>query len=478
MKIILTESQFNRILSEQVVKGVNSTTLTPTTQTSFLEPTTNVASGTYNSTLGKSGVDIHTELAILQIATAFIPEAGIYVSAGIGLIDAGIYYNEGDKTMAAVTAALAAIPLASQIPGVKEVGKRVMSAIIGKIIAGVKLTNTELQAVKVIGANKDLIIKELATGATKLEPVVGSVKSLKPNFIAKFGQQKYDKLLQQFLSNEITKEGFVNSLKSAGGETYKLANWAVQSGIKFSQTELKSLSELIPHINDGKYARYFVKLNVKGVTKEVEVIVDYLPKKDWEGLAVGQNKIYMNTAKLAGKSEQEIGQTLFHEAGHIKDPSRVSPKLNKSYKEIMKAKDAAGEKSDKLYSKAMETKKIPDLDAAINANKEFGTAFKKYVFHPQEIVANNQMVLNNMTTELDNVIQDVGSKGAKKVLDNLIGYTSGKNPLSKEALELLGKDGAAHLEGLNKYNKKNYQDFLKKLAKQSEYLKSQLNLIQ
>jgi len=476
MKIILTESQFNRVLSEQVVKGVNSTTLTPTTQTSFLEPTTNVASGTYNSTLGKSGVDIHTELAILQIATAFIPEAGIYVSAGIGLIDAGIYYNEGDKTMAAVTAALAAIPLASQIPGVKEVGKRVMSAIIGKIIAGVKLTNTELQAVKVIGANKDLIIKELATGATKLEPVVGSVKSLKPNFIAKFGQQKYDKLLQQFLSNEITKEGFLNSLKSASGETYQLANWAVQSGLKFSQVELKSLSELIPHIKDGKYARYFVKLNVKGVTKEVEVIVDYLPKKNWEGLAVGQNKIYMNTAQLAGKSEQEIGQTLFHEAGHIKDPSRVSPKLNKSYKEIMKAKDAAGENFDNLYTKAKETGK--GADEAIKAGKEWKTAFKKYVFHPQEIVANNQMVLNNMTTELDNVIQDVGSKGAKKVLDNLIGYTSGKNPLSKEALELLGKDGAAHLEGLNKYNKKNYQDFLKKLAKQSEYLKSQLNLMQ
>jgi hypothetical protein len=86
------------------------------------------------------------------------------------------------------------------------------------------------------------------------------------------------------------------------------------------------------------------------------------------------------------------------------------------------------------------------------------------------------MILNNMSSELDGVIQELGPGGAKKVLDNLVGYTSGKNTLSKEALDLLGKDGVEHLNGLYKFNKNYYKDFLKKVAKQSEYLKSQLNL--
>ena len=83
-----------------------------------------------------------------------------------------------------------------------------------------------------------------------------------------------------------------------------------------------------------------------------------------------------------------------------------------------------------------------------------------------------------MTSEINGLVQKVGAKGAKQELDNLIGYASGKNSLSKESLELLGNKGSQHLKGLYQYNKKYYQEFLKKIAKQSEYLKSQLNLLE
>ena len=101
MKIILSESQFNRILSEQVKKPITapSATLTPSNQSSVLKPTTNVKSGTINSTLGAgTGLDTHTFMTLAQIATAFIPVAGPFISAGIGLADAALYYKEGDKS--------------------------------------------------------------------------------------------------------------------------------------------------------------------------------------------------------------------------------------------------------------------------------------------------------------------------------------------------------------------------------------------
>ena len=129
-----------------------------------------------------------------------------------------------------------------------------------------------------------------------------------------------------------------------------------------------------------------------------------------------------------------------------------------------------------MSSKAEQTGK--GADDAIKAGKKYQDLYQRYLYHPQEIVANNQMVLNNMTSEINNLIGKVGTKGAKQELDNVIAFATGKIPLGQESLELLGERGAGHLIGLSKYNQKYYQDFLKKLVKQSEYLKSQLKLLE
>jgi hypothetical protein len=60
-------------------------------------------------------MDPHTLMSIAQIGTSFIPFVGPFISAGIGLADAKMYYSEGDKKTAGITAALSMIPFVGSL---------------------------------------------------------------------------------------------------------------------------------------------------------------------------------------------------------------------------------------------------------------------------------------------------------------------------------------------------------------------------
>ena len=418
----------------------------------------------------------HTFLSAAQLVTAFIPVAGPFISMAIGLGDASLYYNEGDKNAAGFTAVFSMIPFVIEIPAVKQLGVKGMAALGSKVSKGSKVFSPlEKEALVAIEKNQSSIKQGLQKASDAFEPVVRSVESIKPKFVAKFGQTKYDELLKQYVQGKITKEVFLKTLNSATGDTYKMAKMAVQSGLKFSKAELNGISELASLIKQGEESVLKLELTVNGVNREIDVIVNSFPKQTFNGRAVGRNKIYMNLDKLEGKSVEEIRQVLSHEAAHIKDPSMVSQVYRDSYNTTRKLVNAADKKFNDLATAAEKTGK--GIGDAVKAGEDFVGQFQKYQFHPQEIVANNQMVLNNMATEIEGLISQIGPEGVKKELNNLINYASGKQPLSKENLRLLGNKGSEHLTGLYKNNKKYYQDFLKKIAKQSEYLKSQLNLM-
>ena len=62
-------------------------------------------------------LDSHTGNLILGILTSFIPVVGPFISAGIGLIDAKKYYDEGDKKTAGL------MVMFSSLPGLGLLGK-------------------------------------------------------------------------------------------------------------------------------------------------------------------------------------------------------------------------------------------------------------------------------------------------------------------------------------------------------------------
>ena len=111
---------------------------------------------------GLTSQDWRGVLTTLQFASAFIPVAGPFIAAGIGIADAAIAYNQGNKEEAAIGFILSAVPLAAEIPGLKNVGQAVMKQIGGKILNKLPLTAYESEVVSYIGQNK-AAVEEVTT---------------------------------------------------------------------------------------------------------------------------------------------------------------------------------------------------------------------------------------------------------------------------------------------------------------------------
>jgi hypothetical protein len=190
MKYILTETQL-KLLLEQAPP-----TLTSSNQTSALQPTTNVKSGTINSTFGTGEGDIHSFMTVLQIGTAFIPLVGPFISMGVGLADAAIYYNEGDTKTAGLIGVFSMIPgiggLASKM-GLSSWTAKALGEIGKKISLGSKLSPVEIQVGKKVAQYKNLIQQEIAkvgVSAAKQNVKKRLVKKAIINKTAKFAGTK------------------------------------------------------------------------------------------------------------------------------------------------------------------------------------------------------------------------------------------------------------------------------------------------
>lgn len=124
----------------------------------------------------------HTSNTIVGIVASFLPVAGPFLSAGINLMDAQMYYEEGDYVSAGVVGAFALLPyvgsVASKIPGVKELGQKGMAALASRLAKGLPITDaTELAVLQGINMNKELVegglsqyIKSIASQTAKNVP--------------------------------------------------------------------------------------------------------------------------------------------------------------------------------------------------------------------------------------------------------------------------------------------------------------------
>jgi hypothetical protein len=492
MKIILSESQFNRILSEQVKKptAMPSATLTPSNQSSSLQPTTNVKSGTINSTLGAgTGLDTHTFMTLAQIATAFIPVAGPFISAGIGLADAALYYKEGDKSSAGWTAAFSMLPFAGKvvgkIPGVNKLGAKGMSALASKLSKGEKLSELEIPVAKSIAKYSKFVSDELYAMSQKLIPLTENIKKLKPKYIERFGQESYDRLLKDYLSGLSDRKIFLKSLTTGQKASPQLASFVTRFGIKFSKNEIDQIQKVIADIDDD--AINIVKLETKNGPRTIRVRKvdgDWVAKNRPEltnsaaWANSGDDIVVINRGATQYMSSKEIDDLLMHEFGHIKDPSLVkSPVYQKLYRDeaskgIESLKMAADADAIKWAELGLE-KPVDDIARL----RKVGV--QKYTLNPNEIIANNTMTLQSLATQTKRWAEVLPKKEILKGLDDIIGHAKG-NPKSwsPEAERLLGyyypyiKN---HLETLAT-KPAEYQKLWVKLAQQAEYLKSQIKL--
>jgi len=172
-------------------------------------------------------IDPHALTAILGLATAFIPVVGPFISAGIGLVDAAMYYNEGDKKSAGMVAVLSMIPFASgivsKIPAIKKIGPKGMALIAKKLSSkNQNLTKIESDIVNSMKYFTPKIQQELSKMAPKLKSIFKEIELYRPNFIKKYGEYEYGVLLAKYLYGGISQSEFITTLKNVKAPNIKL----------------------------------------------------------------------------------------------------------------------------------------------------------------------------------------------------------------------------------------------------------------
>lgn len=168
MKIIITESQLRKLLSEQNEAGFDrryGTEAAAAKTNADNRALVNSAANWYKQ-------NAHTVNSVLQFGSAFIPVVGPFIAAGIGLADAGIYYKNGNTKTAGLVAVLSLLPgittVVSKIPGVAELGEKGMAALATKLGIGATLTSTETAVVDGLAANSQLVQQESSNLVQKM----------------------------------------------------------------------------------------------------------------------------------------------------------------------------------------------------------------------------------------------------------------------------------------------------------------------
>lgn len=153
MIIKLTESELRtiiqRVIDEQSMGGMTS----PQTFAN-----TSVEGAKYLMEL-----DPHIRNMILGFGLAFVPIVGPLLAAGVGLIDAKKYYDEGDKYTAGLTGMFSLLPGAGLLLklGLSKWTVKTLVPIARKIKLGQKLFPEEVEVVNKITKNRQLIQNEL-----------------------------------------------------------------------------------------------------------------------------------------------------------------------------------------------------------------------------------------------------------------------------------------------------------------------------
>lgn len=199
MKFIITESQLRLLIIEDDDKpGYSWASSQPSTQTSTKAETNLPTVTTYTKTIDSNPIaycyknkisadkcitefcktnkcrdfseemmeTTHNMLMVLSIATAFIPVTGPLISAGVQLVDAGLYAAELKGYDAGLTAGLAVIPVAgpilNKIPGVRQLGKKGLQKMFGNLLTtGPKAAlPTDQQVLEALAKNKDFVIQQ------------------------------------------------------------------------------------------------------------------------------------------------------------------------------------------------------------------------------------------------------------------------------------------------------------------------------
>ena len=196
----------------------------------------------------------HNLLTTLEIGTGLLGmvwKPALFISAGISALDAKLYWDQGDKKMAGLTALFMLLPGSAQLaksaigPALKTLGPKGMSLLAGKLAKGTPLTAIEKEVVETIAKNPTILQQVAATAkaGAKLsaKAVTSTVKSAAPYVAAGVAYSKgYDAVagtgkfgLAEFIKTQGYTQNDVKAILSAfGSDDTKEQNSMIVSAMK------------------------------------------------------------------------------------------------------------------------------------------------------------------------------------------------------------------------------------------------------
>lgn len=167
----------------------------------------------------------HGVLQVAALGAIFIPLVGPFLSLGLELSDASLYYKEGDKYMAGLTLAFALIPV-SQFPVVKKITKQGLAKIAKFMEFGPKskivLSQTEKEVAEQIAKNSKWL---------KYTAALNLVKSSFSKLLQKLSLRNFIKFMMKWKSNNKIKYAIGHGLIQIGGIMYTYDKLAEMLGI-------------------------------------------------------------------------------------------------------------------------------------------------------------------------------------------------------------------------------------------------------
>jgi hypothetical protein len=287
--------------------------------------------------------DRHLLMDIAAVGTFFIPVVGPFLSLGIELANAGLYYSEGDKEGAGFALAFALIPmgeLVGKIPAVKKLGRNGLASLIRKARTGGKLTKAETEAVEQINKNKKWLSLKSAKEASKIF-IKGKLKKATLKDIV-YGVYKYAKKNPNKFS--LAKNGLV-----IGGIWYSYAKLVEIYGIgQESQTP-----QMVSKSNDD---------NGEQIVTDFDKNWDY--KKDGDKYYT-KKKDSEKWILASGNAEKSIREKVFGK-DQLKSKSSLTPEQKKLEQQYL---------SDKEEITEQVTKQVASTINTVEANKGWDDAF-------------------------------------------------------------------------------------------------------
>jgi hypothetical protein len=293
-----------------------------------------------------NNLDPHTVLTIMQIGTAFIPMAGPFISAGIGALDAALYYKEGDKSSAALVGVFSLLPVVgsvvSKIPGVKQLGTKGMAALANKISFGGKnLSKAEVEIANSVQKFQKHVQEELTKLAPKLKSIIKDVEMYKPNFVKKYGEVEYNFALANFLYDTSPKAraNFVNKLKSVktpniqvkralGGRDHRVFQSKINPNVVF-KAEVRPGEVSKWYDTFKKYPNVFAKTIKKTKVRDTDgTLLDAVAMEKLDTLKF--EKFWDSLEKVYNSFPKHETSTLEYLVKHIKEPQ-----YNKKFIEVL-----------------------------------------------------------------------------------------------------------------------------------------------